>query len=274
MEIKVLGRLSVSVGGSATVPTDQQVCRVLALLALNADQVVPTCLIAHELWPDGLLPRSDSQVVTHVAAVRALLAEALRHGHDRGTARTDGRDLLISTPGGYRLDSTGWQLDARRFERDLAAGYRAMAAGDPARASERLHDALSLWQGEALAGLPQGVPLRSHTARLEQARADAVEQWAAIELQLGRHRERLGELGELAARYPSHQGLQRHYIRALQRCGRSAEALRVYERLDAALRREGDAKMSLDLLRLRHRALSGGSRRVVAQREPLRVAAR
>ncbi|WP_190135426.1 MULTISPECIES: AfsR/SARP family transcriptional regulator [Streptomyces] len=252
MEIKVLGRLCVMAGEKCTVPADQEVCRVLALLALNADQVVPTCLIAQELWPKGPLPKADSQVVTYVAFIRELLMAMLREGEGVRGREASGGDLLISAPGGYRLDSRGWDLDARRFERDLGAGYRAMATGEAGQAAERLHAALSVWQGEVLAGLPHGVGLRSHVARLQRARADALEQWAGIELQLGRHRERLAELSDLATRYPSHQGLYRHYIRALVRCGRLADALQAYERLDAALRECG-TEMSLPLRRLGRR---------------------
>ncbi|HEY8981860.1 MAG TPA: AfsR/SARP family transcriptional regulator [Streptomyces sp.] len=223
---------------------DQEEGRVLALLAFNTDRIVPTCLIAQELWSDGPLPHTDSRVVSHIASVRRLLSSMAD------------AELLTSAPGGYRLDSSGWILDAHRFERDLGAGFRAMAAGDAARAAERLYGALSLWKGEVLAGLPQGAVLRSYTRRLEQSRATALEQWAATELQLGRHRERLGELGVFAARYASHQGLHKHYIRALLRCGRTVEALRVYERLNLALRREGSTEMSLELLRLRRRIVS------------------
>ncbi|MCX4824936.1 AfsR/SARP family transcriptional regulator [Streptomyces sp. NBC_01142] len=254
MEIKVLGQLSVSVRGRSVVPQDGESRRVLALLALSADQVVPTSSIIQELWPEGPPRSADSRLRSHVDAVRGLLSDALRTGG--GGAQATGADLLISTPGGYRLDSRGGPLDARQFERDTGAGYRALAGGYLRRAAVRLRDALSLWTGDALAELEQTGPLRVQTSRLQEARMAALEQWAAVELQLGHHRERLAELGELTARHRTHQGLHRHYMTALHLCGRPAEALRVYERLTDTLAREGGPGPSLQLLRLRRRILA------------------
>ncbi|MFI9173076.1 AfsR/SARP family transcriptional regulator [Streptomyces lincolnensis] len=211
--------------------------------------------MAQELWPNGSPPGGDSRLVAHIASIRRQLTEALAASPDSGGGRLTGADLLVSTPAGYRLDNSGGVLDLRQFEQHVGAGYRAMAAGDAARAAERLGHALSLWSGDALQDMEQGAVLRTHTKRLNEARMAALEQWAATELQLGRHRERLAALGELAARHRTHQGLQRHYMTALLRCGRPGEALRVHDRLRAALRREGGVEVSPELRRLRDRIL-------------------
>ncbi|MEU6525235.1 AfsR/SARP family transcriptional regulator [Streptomyces sp. NPDC046924] len=256
MEIKVLGRLQVTAGGRSALPEEPEARRVLALLALRADQVVPTCLIAQELWPNGSPPGGDSRLVALIASIRRKLTEALQVSHSRGSARTTGADLLVSTPAGYRLDNCGGLLDARQFERHIGAGYRAMATGNAVKAAERLRLALSLWAGDALCDLTQGTALRAHTTSLHDDRMAALDQWAAIELQLGRHRERLVELGELVDQYRTHQGLHRHYMTALVRCGRSADALRVYDRLCSTLHREGGAEVSPILRRLCDRILN------------------
>ncbi|WP_460072725.1 AfsR/SARP family transcriptional regulator [Streptomyces sp. YKOK-I1] len=240
--------------GRSVVPGDPESRRILALLALRADQVVPTCLMARELWADGSPPGGDSRIVAHIASLRRRLTEAIQASDAFGGGRATGADLLVSTPTGYRLDSSGGVLDAREFERHIGAGYRAMAAGDAARAAERLGLALSLWgEDDALGDPDLGPVLRGHARRLHEARMTAVEQWAAIELQLGHHRERLDALAELAERHTTHQGLHRHYMTALARCGRTADALRVYERLGSTLRREGGAGLSPDVRRLRDR---------------------
>ncbi|CAM5687730.1 AfsR/SARP family transcriptional regulator [Streptomyces aurantiogriseus] len=256
MDIKVLGRLQVSVSGRSALPEEPEARRVLALLALRADQVVPTCLIAQELWPNGSPPGGDSRLVALITSIRWKLTEALRASHSRGRGRTTGADLLISTPAGYRLDNCGGVLDARQFERHIGAGYRAMATGNAVRAAERLRLALSLWTDNSLCDLEQGPVLRAHTTLLHDDRMAALDQWAAIELQLGHHRERLVELGALVARHSTHQGLHRHYMTALARCGRPAEALRVYDRLCSTLHREGGPEVSPVLRRLRDRILN------------------
>ncbi|MGW2261790.1 AfsR/SARP family transcriptional regulator [Streptomyces sp. NPDC001780] len=257
MEIKVLGRLNVTLYGISVVPPDPESRRMLALLALCADQVVPTCLIAQELWPYGAPSDSDARLRAYAATIRRLLAGALEAEGER--AGITEWDLMSSTPFSHRLSTCGGTLDALQFERDAWAGYRAMVAGDLSRAAVRLRHALALWRGDALAGLEQAGPLRIQTGRLQEARMAALEQWAVVELRLGRHREILPELRRLTTRYPTHQKLHRHYMNALLSSGRPAEALRVYERLSDDLRREGRREPSPELHRLRRRILAGAS---------------
>lgn len=68
---------------------------------------------------------------------------------------------------------------------------------------------------------------------------------------LGRHRELVGELKELACTYPLHEWFQGTLIIALQRCGRRSEALEVYQRLSTQLRDELGLDPSPGLQRLR-----------------------
>ena len=70
---------------------------------------------------------------------------------DLGDAGADGGPILLTRGAGYLLAMDSDDIDARRFERILAEGRRAVATGDAERAARRLSDALELWRGPALA---------------------------------------------------------------------------------------------------------------------------
>ncbi|MBK3582102.1 hypothetical protein JHN63_51930, partial [Streptomyces sp. MBT65] len=57
MDIEVLGALAVRENGVSVVPTAPKPRRVLGLLALRADQVVPVAALVEELW-GAVPPRS------------------------------------------------------------------------------------------------------------------------------------------------------------------------------------------------------------------------
>jgi DNA-binding SARP family transcriptional activator len=66
----------------------------------------------------------------------------------------------------------------------------------------------------------------------------ATEQCIDLELKLGRHHDRVGELTELVARNPLRERLVGQLMLALHRCGRQAEALDAYRRLRTRLATE------------------------------------
>ena len=71
---------------------------------------------------------------------------------------------------------------------------------------------------------------RSRSQRLEEILLAALEQRVDAELALGRHRELVGELDELAAQHPLHEPFALRLMLALYRSGRQADALDVYRR--------------------------------------------
>ena len=63
----------------------------------------------------------------------------------------------------------------------------------------------------------------------------ALEDRAAAELALGRHREIAAELDALSREHPYREGLRAQHMLALYRSGRQAEALRAFQRTRAVL---------------------------------------
>ncbi|MFD5869505.1 MULTISPECIES: BTAD domain-containing putative transcriptional regulator [Actinomycetes] len=269
MNIDVLGALAVRVNGVSITPTAPKPRQVLALLALHADQVVPVAALIEELWGEEPPRSARTTLQTYVLQLRALIATALEAGKRKDEAaagQADGaerpertaKDVLVTLPGGYLLDSGGGKLDVREFDRLAGMGYRAMDAGDFPGAARMLREALALWSGSAFADVHGGAQLDMETLRLEETRLCALDQRIEADLRLGRHRELLAELTVLASRYRTHENLHGQFMLALHRSGRRGEALDVYQRLRATLVRELGLEPSAALRRLQRSILMAG----------------
>src|SRR5262249_51539286 len=140
-----------------------------------------------------------------------------------------GADRVERRPPGYRLRVGPDELDLDRFEELLEQGRSAAAAGDAARASAVLGDALGLWRGRALADLENEPFVSSESGRLEERRLLAVEARIDAELHLGRDGELVTELERTVAAHPFRERLLGQLMLALYRAGRQADALAAYQ---------------------------------------------
>ncbi|MEV0095272.1 BTAD domain-containing putative transcriptional regulator [Streptomyces sp. NPDC050738] len=192
---------------------------LLTVLALRPGRTVPVGVLVDEVW-DGEPPADEA------GALQALVAR-LR--------RALGPGAVASDDGGYRLCADSDDVDLYRFERLAGEGTRALEAGDPVKAAALLEDALGLWQGEALADLPDRTAL---AARWEARRLEALRASLAAAVELGRPEEALPELGALCDEHPLDEPLQVLRIRALRAAGRTAQALEAYEGVRRGLAEE------------------------------------
>ncbi|MEV7022178.1 BTAD domain-containing putative transcriptional regulator [Kitasatospora sp. NPDC093558] len=186
---------------------------LLTALVLREGRPVPADLLVDEVW--------DAEPPQDASAALQTLVGRLR--------RTVGRDEIGSGPAGYWL--TGPATDLAEFRRLSAEGRRALDTGDHALAAERLRAALALWRGPALADLPD----RGPATRLEAQRDEAHRHRITAELGLGRAADLVAELAEHCERRPLDEPWQHLLLRALHGSGRTAEALRHYERTRRAL---------------------------------------
>ncbi|MFI6475194.1 BTAD domain-containing putative transcriptional regulator [Streptomyces sp. NPDC050516] len=257
MDIDVLGPLGVRVNGVGVMPSAPKPRKVLALLALHVDRVVPVGLLVEELWGERPPRSARTTLQTYVLQLRELIGAALES--DAGPHGVDGvvsaKDVLVTVPGGYVLRGGGGSSDVREFDRLAGMGYRAMDAEDFVGASRWLGEALALWSGSALADVRVGAQLEVEVCRLEEARLCALYQRIEADLRLGRHREVLGELTVLVSRYRTHEALHGQFMLALYRSGRRSEALSVYQRLRQALVRDLGLEPSAGLRRLQQMML-------------------
>jgi predicted ATPase/DNA-binding SARP family transcriptional activator len=213
MEFGILGPLEVRADGRAVPLGGVKPRAVLAVLALHANRPVSAERLAVALWGEDAPPSAVKTVQVYVARLRKAL---------------DDPDRLVTTAGGYCLRVGPGELDAERFERQVADGREALAEGRGDHAAAELRDALELWRGPPLAELASTPFAPAEIARLEEQHLTAVELRVDADLAAGRHAELVGELQRLKRRHPWRERLHAQLMLALYRSGRQADALEAY----------------------------------------------
>ncbi|WP_237404842.1 AfsR/SARP family transcriptional regulator [Actinacidiphila reveromycinica] len=207
-------------------PSAPKLRKVLSMLAIRSGRLVPVTSLMAELW-DGNPPNSClTTVQTYILSLRKVFASAT------GLSGTEvAREILRTESGGYRFVAGTAELDIERYDALAAAGRRSLDAGDDDTGIRQLGDALRLWRGPALAGVPVGRLLEADRYRLEESRLVLHEYWVDAQLRLGRYRDVLASLAGLTVEHPLHENLHTQYMRALFLNGRRGQALEVFHRL-------------------------------------------
>jgi len=216
----------------------------MTLLLLHANRVVPVGQLIEAVWESSPPATAKSQVQQCVSALRRKLGSA---GRD---------DLLVTDSAGYALRVPEDTIDVARFEELARRGKLAVAESRLADAAADLRSALTLWRGPACAGVESQL-VRAAATRLDEDRVTALETCIDLELQLGRHRELVGELASLVRQYPLRERLRVLYMLALHRSGRKAAALDAFRAARAALVEELGLEPGAELSAL-HRGILAG----------------
>ena len=223
IEFRILGPLEVHEGGRLVPLGGAKQRALLAILLLNANEVVTSDRLIDELWAQAPTNTAAKGLQGYVSGLRKAL------GGERG------RELLVTRPPGYAIELEPEQLDLERFERMRGEARAALAANDPARASAKLREALSLWRGPPLADFAYDPFARAEIDRLEELRFATLEERIEADLALGRHADVVGELEALVRAQPLRERLRGQVMLALYRGGRQAEALQAYREARAVL---------------------------------------
>jgi DNA-binding SARP family transcriptional activator len=230
VDFSILGPLEVRAPGGRLALGGAKQRSLLAVLLLNANQAVSSDRLIEALWGERPPGTAAKALQVLVSDLRKLLEpERVRGGPSR---------VLLTHAPGYLLELEPEQLDLTRFERLRAEGRQALEAGDPAAASAKLGEALSLWRGGPLADLAYEPFAQAEIGRLEELRLTVLEERIGADLALGRHSELVGELEALVAEHPLRERLRYGLMLALYRSGRQAEALAAYRDAHQALTEE------------------------------------
>ncbi|MBE8518045.1 AAA family ATPase [Amycolatopsis sp. H6(2020)] len=187
---------------------------LLALLALEAGRFVPAERLIDGMYgeypPDGAANALQSQV---------------------SRLRTALKDLapVEFTAAGYRLAVAPDEVDVHCFERLVREGRGLLKNGEHARAAEVLGDALALWRGPAFTDLADAPFAATQATRLEELRADAVDDNVEARLALGQAEDVLAGLRETVAAQPMRERPRAQLVRTLAAAGRPADALAAFE---------------------------------------------
>jgi len=254
MRFQVLGPLEVATADGPLTIRAKRPRALLAILLLNATDVVSIDRIIDGIWP-GQPPRSALENVrTYVFQLRSLFAKA----DPALTGRPAGNKArLESHPAGYRIRTDPEELDLLRFTSLAANGNRALQLGDYASAAMLLGEAIELWKGAPFPELVLGSAIRAKIVALEERRWQVQTDWIRARLALGHRAELVPLLQEMIGERPFDENLRHLLMTALYEMGRTGEALAAFADARHTLVRELGVDPGPELRRAQAAMLSG-----------------
>ncbi|MFI6498868.1 BTAD domain-containing putative transcriptional regulator [Nonomuraea typhae] len=195
---------------------------LLAALLLAGGRTLSRDQLIDVLWEDEPPATARNVLRTYASRLRSAL----------------GPDTILSAGSGYRLAPV---------ETDIADFTRLHSTGRPA-------EALALWQGEALTGLP-GSYAAAQRAALEEKRLDVLERRLTTDVSAGL--EVTAELTALVAAHPLRERLRGLLMRALYGSGRQSDAIEVFTDTRRILDEELGVEPSAELGDLYQQVITG-----------------
>lgn len=150
-----------------------------------------------------------------------------------GLRETLGPGVLATTKDGYALHAPPDTIDVNHCEELVARAKSYRDDGDPASARAAVQQALDLWYGDPLDGVP-GPAAKAARARLRALRLTLCATRAELDLELGHFEQAAQDLDELLRTHPERADFRRLHILALKEQGRVAEAMESYEAYEEA----------------------------------------
>lgn len=238
--VRLLGPVEArAISGWLTIPPQQRI--LLALLALQAGQVIPVGELIDAIWPEAPPASARASLQVMITRLRHILA-----GQPGGVVERCGD--------GYRLVIPPSSIDAQRFRRLTRAARDAATAEEAIAAFD---EALALWRGPALADVPATGRIDAIRFALADERLSALLDRITVLLDIGRHRDAAEELTGLMAAHPVAERLAGLLMVALYRCGRQADALQVFRDVRTRLSSELAIEPGPELQSLHQQILAG-----------------
>ncbi|WP_257581969.1 BTAD domain-containing putative transcriptional regulator [Streptomyces sp. TLI_146] len=252
----MLGSLGIQLGESVVPGGPPQQQATLAALALRSGHVVPLHELMGAVWGEAAPGSAVMILRTYVWRLRKILESG---GCDP--------QVLASVNDGYRLAVPPESVDAFRAERLAADAARAREAGRHDEAAALLAEAVGLWRGEPLAGVP-GPFAEQQRSRLSELRRQLLEERFALDLLLGRHTQVVPELTAFIAEQPLRERPYGFLMRALYAAGRQGDALAVFGTAREVLAAELGLDPGPELRTLHQRILAGDADLVAPAQTP------
>ncbi|MEU8200024.1 BTAD domain-containing putative transcriptional regulator [Streptosporangium sp. NPDC049046] len=193
---------------------------ILCALAANTGRVVTKEQLIDGVWGADPPKTAEQSVYTYVSKLRRMLEP----DRDSGSPSR----LLLSVSGGYALQLKPGQVDTAVFKERLDQAQKSYIEGSYKSALQFLKDALELWRGPCLSGIP-GPFAEFERHRLGELHLVALELHAELLLLLGYPQDAVARLAPLVSEHPLRERLRELHMIALYHCGRQTESLRVYQ---------------------------------------------
>ncbi|WP_255945441.1 AfsR/SARP family transcriptional regulator [Streptomyces odontomachi] len=224
LSVRLLGPLRARIGAREPALGPPLQRAVFAVLAVRCNQVVSSSELIDAVWGEDLPGRPEGSVHTYVAGLRRVLEP----GRPR---RSPGR-YLQSHASGYRLSVPGEAVDLVRFQQLRDEGRRAWQARRAAVAERLFGEALTLFDGMVLGGVP-GPFAQTQRNWLAEERQSLAEDRVDVLIARGRYDEAIAEARLSTGEQPLRERPWAQLMLALYRAGRQSEALVAYERARA-----------------------------------------
>ncbi|CAM5409486.1 hypothetical protein GCM10010329_84270 [Streptomyces spiroverticillatus] len=192
---------------------------VLCALVFRRRQWTSAHALLDALYEEDVPASGVAVIQTHVAGLRRVLEP------DR-KPRTPSA-VLLSGHGGYQLRIADAQTDLGTLDRLVAEAERARGRADLPQAHRAYTQAVRLYRGEPLAGVPGPHAARWRDA-LAERRLAVLEDSIDVMIALGRFDQAIDQLRALTTEHPLRERLRALLMRALHLHGRQSEALEVY----------------------------------------------
>ncbi|MFD9500459.1 BTAD domain-containing putative transcriptional regulator [Streptomyces sp. NPDC060035] len=228
LRIGLLGPLRAWRGGTPLELGPVRRQAVLAALVLRVDTRVSHEQLLDDLW-EGQPPGSGHKVLpSHIHPLRKALDVA-----SAGPTES----VIRSGKGWYSFGGHGVGLDVTELDERVGEARQAKVSGDVTTAMDRYSEALTLFRGEPLTGLPGRRAQAERQRLLERRLSLRLERLECLVL-LGRSADALDELAALSTSDPLNESALALRMRALYGSGRQAEALNSYQDMRRRLRDE------------------------------------
>ncbi|WP_395106494.1 tetratricopeptide repeat protein [Actinomadura sp. SCN-SB] len=256
MEFRVLGPLEMWAGERRRPLGYARERRLLAILLMSPGKPVATEALIQRVWDGDPPDRARDRLYPHITRLRGRLA-------DLDDVRLESRS------GGYVLDVDRSRIDYHLF-RDLRSQARSMAeTGDREYALRLFRDATALWRGEPLDGV-DGTWAEQRRQSIRDELLAATRERLELELELENRPDLTTDLNDLLAQFPHDEKLAELLMLALHRTGRSAEALRAYDRFRRLLDESIGTMPGQELRELHRRILNDDPALMAPPRPPER----
>ncbi|WP_405677500.1 tetratricopeptide repeat protein [Streptomyces sp. NBC_00868] len=222
----VLGAVRVVRDGGVLATGSPQQQALLAALLMRAGRAAPAHELLASIWGEEAPDSALSSLRTYAWRLRQIVEE------DRTAPK-----VLVSLRDGYQLLVPPRSVDALYAEELAAQAARARAAGREEECGRLLAEALGLWSGEPLAGVP-GPFAEQQRSRFTALRLALVEERFEHDLRQGRHALVIPDLIGFTHEQPLQERPYGFLMRALYAMGRQADALAVFGRARRVLAEE------------------------------------
>lgn len=219
MDFRMLGPLEAREAGQPLPLGGAKQRALLALLLINANQVISSERLIDLLWPADPPDTARNVIQVYISQLRKILRQNTTPGS---------QPVLSTRPTGYLLELDRDSLDIARFESLAEAGHAALTQGQPIEAAELLDEALAEFRGEPLSDFTYESFAEQEIQRLREHRLVVEEDLFDARLDRESGASLIPEIERLVNEHPFRERLRGQLMLALYRSGRQADALAVY----------------------------------------------